>query len=131
MIIVDGDVSSVPRVSVPNCEDDRGGDECAEENVKDTIEGSDERVYKSGELVPVPSWERVKAKTADTASNCSQVDVFWGDPGHPAEVGHGLNDVPREPEVDEHSTKTVHEPPHPRDGPAVSDLVGLGMECLL
>jgi hypothetical protein len=72
--------------------------------------------------------EGIEAKTANTASDCSQVDIVRGNPGHPVEVGHGLNDVAGEPEVDEHGTKTVHEPPHPRDRPAVNDSVGLGME---
>ena len=128
MIIVDGDVSGIPRVGVPNCEDDRGGNEHAEESVEDSKEGVDEGVSTNGELAPVPGGEGVEAKTANTASDCSQVDVIRGDPGHPIEVGHGLDDVAGEPEVDEHGTEAIHEPPHPRDGPAVNDSVGPGME---
>jgi hypothetical protein len=128
VVIVDGDVSRVPRVGIPNYEDDRGGDERPEETVEGTIEWVNEGVYKNGKLVPVPGREEIEAKTANTASDCSQVDVVRGNPSHPVEVGHGLDDVAWEPEVDEHSTKTVHEPPHPRDRPAVDDSVGLGME---
>ena len=102
MVIVDCDVSSVPRVCVPNCEDDRGGDERAEESVEDAIEGANEGVYNKGKLAPVPGGEGVEAKTTNAASDCSQVDVVWGDPGHPVEVGHGLDDVVGEPGVDEH-----------------------------
>jgi hypothetical protein len=129
--IVDGDVSGVPRVGVPNCEDDQGGDERAEESVEDTIERVDERVCGNGKLVPVPGREGVETKTAKTASNCGQVDVVRGNPGHPVEVGHGPDDVAGEPGVDEHGAKTVHEPPHPRDRPAVNDSVGLGVESSL
>jgi hypothetical protein len=57
-IIVDGDVSGVPRVGVPNCEDDRGDDERPEETVEDTIERVDEGICKNGELVPVPGRRR-------------------------------------------------------------------------
>jgi hypothetical protein len=128
VVVVDGDVSGVPRVGVPNCEDDRGGDERAEETVEDTKEGVNEGVYKIGKLGPVPGREGVEAETANTTSNCGQVDVVRGDPGHPVEVRHGLNDVAWEPEVDEHRTKTIYEPLHPRDRPAVNDSVGLGME---
>jgi hypothetical protein len=70
VIIVDGDVSGVPRVGVPNCEDDRGGDECAEESIEDTMKWVDEGVYSIGKLIPVPGREGVEAKTANAASNC-------------------------------------------------------------
>jgi hypothetical protein len=128
VIIVDGDVSGVPGVGVPNCEDDQGCDERAEETVKDSIERADEGVSTSRKLAPVPGREGVEAETANTASDCSQVDVVRSDPGHPVEVGHGLDDVAGEPEVDEHNAKAVYEPPHPRDRPAVNDSVDLGME---
>lgn len=82
-------------------------------------------------MVEVPGWDGVEAKTTNTAGNYSQVDIIRGDPCHPVEVGHGLNNVVGEPEVDEHGTKAVHEPPHSRDGPAVYDLVGLGVEGTL
>jgi hypothetical protein len=129
--MVDGDVSGVPGVGVPNCEDDRGGDEHSEESVEDAIEGIDERVCGSGNPVPVQGREGVETKTAKSASNCSQVNVIRGNPGHPAEVGHGLDDIAGEPGVDEHSTKTVHEPPHPRYSPAINDSVGFSVEGLL
>ena len=111
--MVDGDVSGVPRVGVPNYKDNRGGDEHPEESIEDTIERVDERVCDKGKLAPVPGWEGVETKTAKIASNCSQVNVIRGNPGHPIEVGHGLDDIAGEPGVDEHSTKTVREPPHP------------------
>ena len=126
--IVDGDVSSVPCVGIPNCEYNWRGNECAEESIEDTIEGADEGISKNGKLVPVPGREGVQAKTANTASDCGQIDVIRGDPGHPVEIGHGLNDVGGKPVVDEHGAKTVHEPPHSRDRPAINDSVGLGME---
>jgi hypothetical protein len=113
VVIIDGDVSGVPRVGVPNCEDDRGSDERTEEKVEDAVEGVNEGVSNSSKLAPVPSREGVEAKAANAASDCGQVDVVWGNPGHPVEVGHGLDDVAGEPEVDEHGAKTVHEPPHP------------------
>ena len=131
MVIVDSDVSGVPGVGVPNREDDRGSDERPEETVKDTVEGVDEGVSSDSKLIPVPGGEGVETKSTNTASNRGQVDVFRGDPGHPVEVGHGLDDVVGEPEIDEHGTETVHEPSHPRDGPAVSWLVGLGVESAL
>jgi hypothetical protein len=90
---VDEEVSGVPRVGVPNCEDNRGGDEHAEESIEDTIERVDEWVCGKGKLAPVPGREGVETKTANTTSNCSQVDVVRGNPGDPVEVGHGLNDV--------------------------------------
>ena len=130
MIVVDRDVSSFPGVGVPDHKDHRGGNEGAEENIEDSVEGVDQRVCKGSKLVPIPGGEGIEAKTANTASDCSQVDVIRSDPGHPVEVGHGLDDVVGEPEVDEHGTKAVHEPPYPRDRPAVSGFV-LHVECTL
>ena len=128
MIIVDGNVSGVPCVGVPNCKDDRGGDERSEETVEDSIEGVDEGVPTGSKLAPVPGREGVEANTTNAASDRSQADVVWGNPGHPVEVGHGLDEIAGEPGVDEHGAETIHEPSHPRDGPAVNDPVGLGME---
>ena len=131
MVIVDTDVTSVPGVGVPNREDDRGGDEHAEENVKDTVEGVDEGVYDGGKLIPVPGRDGVEAKTATAASQRSQHDITRGNPGNPVEIRHGLGDVVGEPEVDKHGAEAVHEPPHPRDGPAINWVVGLGVEGTL
>ena len=39
-----------------------------------------------------------------------------------------MEDVVGEPEIDEHGDKAAHEPPHSRDYPAVSYIVGFGME---
>jgi hypothetical protein len=131
VVIVDGDIGGVPRVGVPNCEDDRGGDERAEEKVEDTIEGVGKGICSIVKLVPVPGREGIEAKATNAASDCSQVDVVRSDPGDPVEVGHGLNDVAGEPEEDGHSEETPHKPPHPRDRPAIHDSVGLGMESSL
>ena len=131
VVIVDGDVGGIPCVGVPNREDDRGSGESAEETVEDTVEGVDKWVSGDGKLVPVPGWEGVETKAADSAGDSSQGDVIRGDPGHPVEVGHGHNNVVGEPEVDEHGAKTVKEPPHPRDGPTVDGLIDLGMEGTL
>ena len=128
MVTVDGDVSGVPGVGVPYCEDDRGSDELAEETVEDTIERVDEGVAFNDELVPVPSREGVEANTINAAGNRSQVDIIRGNPCHPVEVGHGLDNVAGEPEVDKHYAETVHEPLHPRGRPVVNDSVGLSVE---
>ena len=59
MVIVDGDVSGVPGVGIPDREGDRGGDERAEEIVKDTVERVDKGVSSDRQLVPVLSGEGV------------------------------------------------------------------------
>ena len=59
VVIVDGDVSGVPGVGIPDREGDRGGDERAEEIVKDTVERVDKGVSSDRQLVPVPSGEGV------------------------------------------------------------------------
>lgn len=130
-VIVDWDVSGVPGVCVPNAEDDGGREEGTEETVEGAIEWADEGVPCDGKLVPVPGGNGVEAKAADTASDRSQVDVIRGDPGHPVEIGQGLDNVVGKPEVDEHGGKTVHEPSHPRDDPSVNDLVVLCVEGTL
>jgi len=86
VVVVDGDVGRVPGVGVPDREDNRGGDERAEETVKDTVEWIDEGVSSDGELVPVPGGEGVKAETANSPGDCGQGNVVWGDPSHPIEV---------------------------------------------
>jgi len=131
VVIVDGNVRGVPGVGVPDRDDDRGGEKCTEEAVDHAVEGVDEWVSTNGKLVPVKGGEGVDAKATNTASNRSQVEVIRGDPGYPVEVGHGLNDVVGEPEIDEHCAEAVHKPPHPRDGPAVNDLVSLRVEGTL
>lgn len=131
MVVVDGDISGVPGVCIPNREDYWGGEEGTKKTVEGAVEWADERVACDSELVPIPGGEGINAKTAETAGNRSQLDIIGGDPGHPVEIGHGLNDVVWEPEVDEHGRKAVHEPPHLRDGPSVNDLVGLCMEGAL
>ena len=131
MVIVDGEVSCVPDVGVPNRKDDRGGDERADESVHGTVERADQRIKRDGSLVPVKGGEGVNAEAADTASNRGQDDVIRADPSDPVEVGHGLDDVVGKPEVDEHCAEAVHEPPQPRDGPAVGRLVALRMESTL
>ena len=131
MIIVDSNVSGIPGVGIPNREDNRGGDERAEEIIDDTVEGVDEGVSSDSKLVPVPGRERVEAETAYSASDSGYVDIIRSNPRYPVEVGYGLNDVVGEPEVDEHGAEAIHEPPHPRDCPAVGRLVGLGVESTL
>jgi hypothetical protein len=131
VVVVDRNVSGVPCVCVPNREDYGGREEGAEETVEGAVEWADKRITCDSELVPVPGGEGVETKTADTTGYRSQLDIIGGDPGHPVEIGHGLNDVVGEPKVDEHGNKAVHEPSHPRDSPPVSDLVGLGMEGTL
>ena len=131
VVIVDSNVRGVPGVGVPNRKDHRGSDERTEESVKDAVEGIDEGVCGNGKLIPVKSGDGIEAKATNTACNRGQVDIIWGDPGHPVKVGHGLDDVVGEPEVDEHRAEAVHKPPHPRDGPAVSDLVSLHVEGTL
>ena len=39
-----------------------------------------------------------------------------------------MEDVTGEPEVGEHDDETIHEPPHPRNCPAVDHIVGLNVE---
>ena len=39
-----------------------------------------------------------------------------------------MDDVAGEPEVDEHSNETVHEPPHSGDYPAIGNSIGVGVE---
>lgn len=131
MVIVDWEVARVPGVAVPNRKDDRSGEERAEENVYDTVARADQRVHSDGSLIPVKGGEGVKADAADTAGNRGQNDVGRFDPSDPVEVGHGPDDVVREPEVDEHCAEAVHEPPQPRDGPAVCGLVALRVESTL
>ena len=93
VVIVDREVSGVPGVGVPKREDDRGGSERTKKTVEGTVEGVDEGVSGNGKMVPVKSGDGVETKTANTAGNCGQDDVIWGDPGHPVEIGHGLDDV--------------------------------------
>ena len=131
VVIVYRDVSGVPGVCIPNREDYGSREEGTEKTVQGAIERGDQRVACDGKLVPVQGGDGVEADTADTTSYCSQVDVVRGDPGHPVEIRHSLNDVVGEPEVDEHGSKAVHEPPHPRDCPSVDDLVDLGVESTL
>ena len=131
VVIIDSDVSGVPGIGVPDREDDRGSDERAEENINHTVEGVDEGVSRDSKLVPVPSREGVEAEATYGAGNGSHVDIVRGDPGNPVEVGCGLNDVVGEPEVDEHGAEAVHEPPHPRGGPAIDRVVGLGVKGTL
>jgi hypothetical protein len=131
VIVVDRDVTRVPGVGVPDCEDYWSREERTEEAVEYAVKGVDQGVSRNSELIPVPGGNGVEAKTTDTASDCSQVDIVRGEPRHPVEVGQRLDDVVREPEVDEHRKKAVHEPPHSGDGPAVYDLVGLGVEGTL
>lgn len=131
MVIVDGEVTCVPGVGVPNRKDDRSGEERAEENVHDTVARADQRVHSNGGLIPVKGGERVKADATDTAGNRGQDDVGRFDPSHPVEVGHGLDDVVGEPEIDEHCAEAIHEPPQPRDGPAVGGFVALRVESAL
>ena len=69
VVIVDDDVSGVPGVGVPNREYHWGGDEGAEETVKDTVEGIDERISSNDKLVPVKGGEGVDADAANAAGN--------------------------------------------------------------
>ena len=59
VVIVDGDVSGVPGVGIPNRQDNRSGDKRAEETIKYTVERIDEGVSGNGKLVPVPGREGV------------------------------------------------------------------------
>ena len=107
VVIVDREVSGIPGVGIPNREDDRGGDERAKETVKDTPEGVDEGVSIGGKLIPVPCGDGVEAKTATAASNRSQDDIIRGNPGNPVEIGHNLDEIVGEPEVDKHGAEAV------------------------
>ena len=39
-----------------------------------------------------------------------------------------MEDVVGKPEIDEHGNETVHEPPDPRNPPAIDGIVGLDVE---
>jgi len=112
VIIVDRDVRGVPGVGVPNREDNRDSEERTEEAVEGAVEGVDKGVSSNGKLAPVKGRDGIEAKTSDATGNRGQVDVIWGNPSHPVEVGHGLDNVVGEPEVDKHCAEAVHKPPH-------------------
>lgn len=127
-VSIDGNVSRIPGIGVPNSGDDREGEEGAEEGVEDTVEGIDEGVTSNNALIPIPSGERVQSQTTVSTGNRSQVDVVGSDPGSPVEVGHSSDEVVGEPEVYEHGAEAVSEPPHPRNLPAIGWSVGFGVE---
>ena len=125
---VDGDICGVPGVGVPDSDNDRECEECAEERVEDTVEGIDQRIASNGALVPIPCGERVQTQTTVSTGNGCQVNVIGSDPGCPIEVGHGGDEVVRKPEVDEHGDEAVGEPPHPGNPPTVGRSVGSRVE---
>ena len=91
-------------------------------------EGINEGIGKYNELIPIQGGEGVQSQPSYATGNCSKLNVIWGNPSDPVEVRHRLEDVVREPEVDEHGSEAVHEPPHPGDCPAVDRVVGPDME---
>jgi len=86
-------------------------------------EGTDKGIGDRNKLVPIKGGERVQSQTGHATSNCSKLDVIWGNPSDPVEVRHRLHDVVGEPEVDEHGGETIHEPPHPGHCPAVDHVI--------
>lgn len=103
---VDGKVSSVVDVGVPEAENHPHGDESANKSVESTEERNHERVSRiPEENVPIPGWEWVDAKTIVETGDGVEVAVVGINPGHPAEVGERGPDVVREPEPDEHGAE--------------------------
>ena len=91
-------------------------------------EGIDKWIGHRSNDVPIEGGEGVQPQTGYAAGNRSEFNVLRGNPSDPVEVRHRLEDVVGEPEVDEHGDKTVREPPHPGDRPAVDYVVGLSVE---
>ena len=87
-------------------------------------EGANKGVSDHNKLVPIEGREWVQSQTGHATSNCSELDVIWGNPSDPVEVRHRLDDIVGEPEVDEHGGETVHEPPHPGYCPAIDYIIG-------
>ena len=76
-------------------------------------EGIDKRIGNHNKLVPIECGERIQSQTGHATGNRSKLEVIGGNPSDPVEVRHRLEDIVGEPEVDEHSGETVHEPFHP------------------
>ena len=88
----------------------------------------DKGIREYDKLIPIEGGDRVESQTVHATRNRGELCVLRGYPSHPVEVRHRLEDVAREPEVDEHRGETVHEPPHPGNRPAVDYVVGFGMK---
>jgi len=77
----------------------------------------EERIYegvgKYNKLVPIEGGQGVQSQACHAPGNCCELGIPRRNPGDPVEVRQRLDDVVGEPEVDEHSDKTVHEPPDP------------------
>lgn len=115
---VDGKISSVVDVGVPEAENHPHGDESANKSVESTEERNHKRVSRiPEENVPIPGWEWVDAKTVVETSNGVEVTVIGIDPGHPAEVGERSPDIVGEPEPDKHSTEHDIKELDTRDAP--------------
>ena len=86
-------------------------------------------VSDHNKLVPIECVDGIQSKTIYAAGNRSKLDVLRRNPSDPVEVRHRLKDVVGEPEVDKHGDEAVREPPHSGDCPAISNAIGLGVEC--
>lgn len=133
LVRVNRQVSSVVGVGIIDSQNDEGGEEAADEEIKRAEEGDHEGINVESDDTPVKGGKGVHAKTSAGACNRSKSKIVGRNPSHPAKCSKRSEDIVGQPEEAKHAHKGDEEELEARHAPHLfegtqSSWVGIAME---